>query len=101
VSEYTVTRKDMADAIYREIGLSRRESMALVGSIIDHVISCLLRGETVKISGFGTFDVYESKPRLGRNPKTGREVEIMARKTIRFKPSLALRERVDSALSQK
>ena len=91
----------MADAIYREIGLSRRESTLLIGSIIDHIISALLREETVKITGFGTFCVYESKPRVGRNPKTGREVKIMARKSIRFKPSNTFKARVDSALIDK
>ena len=66
----TVTRADLAEAVYREIGLSRSESSELVESVIDHVSTALLRGETVKLAGFGTFSLRDKKERMGRNPKT-------------------------------
>lgn len=97
----TVTRADLAEAVYREIGLSRSESSELVESVIDHVSDALLRGEQVKLAGFGTFSLRDKKERMGRNPKTGKEVPITPRRVLVFKPSQILRERVDSALTQK
>ena len=95
----TVTRADLAEALYREIGLSRTESAQLVESVIDHIIDALLRGETVKLAGFGTFSLRDKKERMGRNPKTGKAVPIAPRRVLTFKPSQVMRERVDSALS--
>ena len=97
----TVTRADLAEALYREIGLSRTESSDLVESIIDHISNALLRGEKVKLAGFGTFLLRDKRERIGRNPKTGVEVPITSRRVLVFKPSQVLRERVDSALSPK
>lgn len=97
----TVTRADLAEALYREIGLSRTESSELVESVIDHISSALLRGENVKLAGFGTFLLRDKRERIGRNPKTGVEVPITSRRVLVFKPSQVLRERVDSALSPK
>ncbi len=101
MSTATVTRADLAEAVYREIGLSRSESSELVESVIDHVCSALLRGETVKLAGFGTFSLRDKKERMGRNPKTGEEVPITSRRVLVFKPSQILRERVDSSLTTK
>jgi len=101
MSTGTVTRADLAEAVYREIGLSRTESSELVESVIDHVSEALLRGEQVKLAGFGTFSLRDKKERMGRNPKTGKEVPITSRRVLVFKPSQILRERVDSALTQK
>ncbi len=101
MSTGTVTRADLAEALYREIGLSRTESAQLVESVIDHIIDALLRGETVKLAGFGTFSLRDKKERMGRNPKTGKAVPIEARRVLTFKPSQVMRERVDSALSPK
>ncbi len=101
MSTGTVTRADLAEAVYREIGLSRTESSELVESVIDHVSEALLRGEQVKLAGFGTFSLRDKKERMGRNPKTGKEVPITPRRVLVFKPSQILRERVDSALTQK
>lgn len=97
----TVTRADLAEAVYREIGLSRTESAALVEAVIDQVIDALIRGEVVKIAGFGTFTLREKKERIGRNPKTGEEVPITPRRVLTFKPSQMMRERVDAALSKR
>jgi len=100
MSTNTVTRADLTEAVYREIGLSRVESAALVESIIDHMIDALLRGESVKLAGFGTFSLRDKKERMGRNPKTGKEVPITPRRVLVFKPSSVLKDRVDSALSR-
>jgi len=97
----TVTRADLTEAIYREIGLSRTESAELVESVIDHVTDALLRSETVKLAGFGTFSLRDKKERMGRNPKTGKAVPITQRRVLVFKPSQILRSRVDEALSPK
>ncbi len=101
MSEYTVTRADLTEAIYREIGLSRTESAVLVESILEHFVNALTRGETVKLSSFGTFSVRDKKERMGRNPKTGREVPITSRRVLVFKPSYVLKARVNSALTKK
>ena len=95
----TVTRADITDAVYREIGLSRSESQALVESILDHMIDALVAGENVKLAGFGTFSLREKRERLGRNPKTGEEVPITPRRVLVFKPSQVLKDRVNAALS--
>ena len=97
----TVTRADLAEALYREIGLSRTESAQLVESVIDHIIDALLRGESVKLTGFGTFALRDKNERIGRNPKTGKAVPIAPRRVLTFKPSQVMRERVDAALSPK
>ena len=101
MSAGTVTRADLAEAVYREIGLSRTESSELVESVIDHISGALLRGETVKLAGFGTFSLRDKKERIGRNPKTGEAVPITPRRVLVFKASQVMRERVDSALSKK
>ena len=101
MSNSTVTRADLAETLYREIGLSRLESSELVESIVDHISDALMRGEKVKLAGFGTFSLRDKKERIGRNPKTGKVVPITSRRVIVFKPSQVLRERVDSALSPK
>lgn len=101
MSEFTVTRADLTEAIYREIGLSRTESAILVESVLDHIVNALVKGESVKLSGFGTFSVRDKRERMGRNPKTGREVPITKRRVLVFKPSNVLKDRVNSALTSK
>lgn len=100
MSTGTVTRADLAEAVYREIGLSRTESSQLVESVIDHVIDALLRGENVKLAGFGTFSLRDKKERIGRNPKTGETVPITPRRVLTFKPSQIMKERVNTALKK-
>ncbi len=95
----TVTRADLADAVYREVGLSRNESAALVESVLELVADALQRGESVKISAFGTFAVRQKGRRVGRNPKTGVEVPIPPRKVLVFRPSQVLRARINGETS--
>ncbi|MEM7210466.1 MAG: integration host factor subunit alpha [Pseudomonadota bacterium] len=92
----TLTRSDLSEAVYREIGLSRNESAELVETILDRIANALVTGETVKISSFGTFAVREKGARMGRNPKTGEEVPIDPRRVLVFRPSHILKERVDA-----
>ena len=90
----TITRIDLGDAVFREVGLSRHESSLLVESILEHISTSLIKGETVKISSFGTFSVRDKKARIGRNPKTGEEVPITPRRVLTFRPSHLMKERV-------
>jgi integration host factor subunit alpha len=91
----TLTRSDLSEAVYREVGLSRNESAELVESILAHVSGALVAGETVKISSFGTFSVRDKGPRIGRNPKTGEEVPIEPRRVLVFRPSHILKDRMN------
>ncbi|MFK7943663.1 MAG: integration host factor subunit alpha [Paracoccaceae bacterium] len=92
----TMTRSDLSEAVYREIGLSRNESSELVESILTRVADSLVSGDTVKISSFGTFAVREKGARMGRNPKTGEEVPIQPRRVLVFRPSHILKDRVNA-----
>ena len=78
------------------MGLSRAESAELVESVINHICEALIRGEQVKISGFGTFNIRNKKERIGRNPKTGLEAPITFRKVISFRPSKIMKDSVVS-----
>lgn len=91
----TLTRSDLSEAVYREIGLSRNESAEMVETILSRVVDALIAGEAVKISSFGTFAVREKGARMGRNPKTGEEVPIEPRRVLVFRPSHILKERVN------
>ncbi|MCL5778551.1 integration host factor subunit alpha [Limibaculum sp. FT325] len=91
----TLTRSDLSEAVYREIGLSRNESAEMVESILGQISDALVRGEHVKISSFGTFTVREKGARMGRNPKTGEEVPIEPRRVLVFRPSHIMKERVN------
>lgn len=90
----TLTRMDLSEAVFREVGLSRNESAQLVESVLGHLSDSLARGESVKISSFGTFNVREKAARVGRNPKTGEEVPIHPRRVLTFRPSHLMKERV-------
>jgi integration host factor subunit alpha len=90
----TLTRMDLSEAVFREVGLSRNESAQLVESVLDMVSDALVEGETVKISSFGTFSVREKAARVGRNPKTGEEVPISPRRVLTFRPSHLMKDRV-------
>ncbi|MEC8463838.1 MAG: HU family DNA-binding protein, partial [Pseudomonadota bacterium] len=74
MAEKTVTRADLSEAVYQEVGLSRNESTLLVESVLSEIADTLARGETVKLSSFGSFSVRQKAQRIGRNPKTGEEV---------------------------
>ena len=94
MSDKTLTRMDLSEAVFREVGLSRNDSATLVESVLDHVSDALVRGEQVKISSFGTFSVREKSARVGRNPKTGEEVTINPRRVLTFRPSHLMKDRV-------
>lgn len=90
----TLTRADLADTINRKIGLSRADLLNLVEQIIDRMTDSLMKGDNVKISGFGSFVLRDKKERIGRNPKTGVEVPITPRRVMTFRASQLLKERI-------
>ncbi len=90
----TLTRADLAEAVYRKVGLSRTESAQLVEMVLDEICDSIVRGETVKLSSFATFQVRSKNERVGRNPKTGEEVPISPRKVMTFKASNVLKSRI-------
>jgi len=96
MSNSTLTRMDLSEAVFREVGLSRNESSDLVESVLGHVADALAKGSSVKISSFGTFSVRAKNARMGRNPKTGEEVPIDPRRVLTFRPSHLMKDRVDS-----
>ncbi len=89
-----LTRADLSEAVYRDVGLSHKESAELVDSVLNEISDALVRGETVKLSSFGTFSVRQKGERVGRNPKTGDEAPILPRRVLVFRASPALKERV-------
>lgn len=91
----TVTRAQLAEAVYEQVGLSRNESAQLLESVLDLVAGALASGESVKISSFGTFAVRQKGRRIGRNPKTGVEVPILPRRVLVFRPSQVLKARIN------
>jgi integration host factor subunit alpha len=97
----TLTRAALADAVHREVGLSRQESAVLVEALLDMISDTLADGQSVKLSSFGSFVLREKNGRVGRNPKTGEEVPIDPRRVLVFKPSQVLKDRVDHALSRR
>lgn len=94
MGERTLTRMDLSEAVFREVGLSRNESAQLVEAVLAHMSDALVSGESVKISSFGTFNVRDKAARVGRNPKTGQEVPIHPRRVLTFRPSHLMKERV-------
>jgi integration host factor subunit alpha len=93
----TVTRAQLAESIYTQVGLSRNESADLLELVLERMSSALEGGESVKISGFGTFSVRQKGRRIGRNPKTGVEVPILPRRVLVFRPSQVLKAHVNHA----
>jgi integration host factor subunit alpha len=91
----TVTRVDLAEAVYRCVGLSRKESATLVQAVLDELADALNGGESVKLSSFGRFIVRAKPERVGRNPKTGISVPITQRRVMSFKPSSVLKARIN------
>jgi integration host factor subunit alpha len=97
---YTVTRAQLAEAVYQQVGLSHNESAELVESVIAEISDALTRGEMVKISSFGSFAVRQKGQRIGRNPKTGQEVPISPRRVLVFRASHALKHQINSSFTQ-
>ena len=94
----TMTRADLTDAVYQEVGLSRNESAELVDSVLREIADALVNGEAVKISSFGSFSVREKGERVGRNPKTGEEVPILPRRVLIFRASNVLKAHINKSL---
>jgi integration host factor subunit alpha len=91
-----LTKADMAEHLFEELGLNKREAKEIVEMFFEEICSALERGEQVKLSGFGNFDLREKKERPGRNPKTGEEIPITARRVVTFRPGQKLKSRVES-----
>ena len=94
MADKTLTRMDLNEAVFREVGLSRNESSDLVESVLNHISDAMVKGEQVKISSFGTFSLRDKSARVGRNPKTGAEAPIAPRRVLTFRPSHLLKDRV-------
>ena len=94
----TLTRAQLSEAIYQEVGLSRSESAQLVETVLNEIIESLIADHTVKISSFGTFQVRSKGGRMGRNPKTGQEVPIDPRKVLVFRASHVLKEKINAGM---
>ena len=92
----TITRADVAETIYEEIGLSRKDSTDILDMILDEIVKELSNGNDVKLSSFGTFSLRQKKERSGRNPKTGVGAIISPRKVISFKPSQTMRKTINA-----
>jgi integration host factor subunit alpha len=95
----TVTRAQLSEAVYQEVGLSRNESADLVGGVLNEISDTLVRGESVKISSFGSFSVRQKGERKGRNPKTGEEVPIKPRRVLVFRASNVLKQKINSTIN--
>lgn len=99
MSGRTITRADLCEAVYQKVGLSRTESADLVEMVLSEISDCLVEGESVKLSSFGTFLVRSKGERIGRNPKTGEEVPISPRRVMVFKPSNVLKQKINESLA--
>ncbi|MBF0255287.1 MAG: integration host factor subunit alpha [Gammaproteobacteria bacterium] len=91
-----LTKADMAERLFDELGLNKREAKEMVETFFEEIRAALERGEQVKLSGFGNFDLREKKQRPGRNPKTGEEIPISARRVVTFRPGQKLKARVEA-----
>lgn len=99
MTQKTLTRMDLSEAVFNEVGLSRNECADLVESVLGHMSDALVSGESVKISSFGTFSVRDKSARMGRNPKTGQEADIPPRRVVTFRPSHLMKDRVAAGTS--
>jgi integration host factor subunit alpha len=91
-----MTKADIVERIYEKVGFSKKESAELVETVFDLIKSTLEEGDKIKIAGFGNFVVKEKSDRRGRNPQTGEEITIVARKILTFKPSQVLKSAINS-----
>ncbi len=97
----TVTRAQLSEAVYQEVGLSRNESAELVETVLGEISDALVRGEAVKISSFGSFSVRSKGRRVGRNPKTGEEVPIEPRHVLVFRASHVLKDEINASIAKR
>ncbi len=91
-----LTKADLAEMLYEELGLNKREAKEIVEMFFEEIRIALENSEQVKLSGFGNFDLRDKNTRPGRNPKTGEEIPISARRVVTFKPGQKLKARVES-----
>ncbi len=91
-----LTKAEVAENLYEKVGLSKRDAKNMVEVFFEEIRETLESGEQVKLSGFGNFDIREKKERPGRNPKTGEDIPISARKVVTFRPGQKLKSRVES-----
>jgi integration host factor subunit alpha len=98
MAQNTVTRADLAEAVYESVGLSRTESAELVERFLTLIGDALVSGQNVKLSSFGSFQVRSKNQRIGRNPKTGEEVPILPRQVLVFKPSNVLKSKITKSM---
>ncbi|MFZ5653622.1 MAG: integration host factor subunit alpha [Pseudomonadota bacterium] len=91
-----LTKADIAELLYTELGLNKREAKELVEHFFEEIRKALEANDPVKLSSFGNFDLRDKTPRPGRNPKTGQEIPIAARRVVTFKPGQKLKARVES-----
>jgi len=91
----TLTKARMAERLFKEMGLNKREAKEMVELFFEEIRGCLESGENVKLSGFGNFVLRNKNQRPGRNPKTGQEIPISARRVVTFRPGQKLRSRVE------
>ena len=96
MEQRTITRADLGEAVFQEVGLCRNESAELVEVVLDEIAGALVRGEPVKISSFGSFAVRDKGQRIGHNPKTGQEVPILPRRVLVFRASNVLKARINN-----
>ena len=92
----SLTKADIADRLFEEVGLNKREAKEFVDAYFEAIREALEKGENVKLSGFGNFQLREKNQRPGRNPKTGEEIPISARRVVTFRPGQKLRARVEA-----
>ncbi len=90
-----MTKVDLVDAIFEKVGLSKKEAQDIIEIIFDTMKQTFQEGESVKISGFGTFNVRKKMSRRGRNPKTGEDIEITPRRVVTFRVSNQLKEEIE------
>jgi integration host factor subunit alpha len=91
-----LTKADMAERLFEELGLNKREAKEIVEMFFEEIRGALENGQQVKLSGFGNFDLRDKKQRPGRNPKTGEEIPITARRVVTFRPGQKLKARVEA-----
>lgn len=91
-----LTKAEMAETLFEELGLNKREAKELVDLFFEEIRQALSRGRQIKLSGFGNFDLRDKNQRPGRNPKTGEEIPITARRVVTFRPGQKLKARVEA-----
>ncbi|MGA7544995.1 MAG: integration host factor subunit alpha [Methyloceanibacter sp.] len=101
MSGKTLTRADLAEAVFQKVGLPRNESAEIVELVLREIVASLERGKTVKLSSFGSFGIRDKGERVGRNPKTGQEVPITPRRVLVFRASNIMKQRINDALSRR